>query len=212
MYKFIKYKTTYPVGETYISGWCFEPQSIDDVLEFSLKYTKGLAVTEFGNMLQSLVKCFNLESYEKYGFNTSWLFNHSHPTSPFGIGMHLQLCVGNGLSILGAEEKLMKDMMDGRISAWNSGLRCFYPEDGFRCISFDDRFSTIYDEVYKDSIVFPDIDRPTIEDVNFMQWDGGKHWYAKIGKIDVVVNGEQKWNTKDEAIKAAKKFINENWK
>ena len=29
--------------------------------------------------------------------------------------------------------------------------------------------------------------------------------------MDVVVNGEQKWNTKEEAINAAKSYIDENW-
>ena len=51
-----------------------------------------------------------------------------------------------------------------------------------------------------------------IDDVKFIMWNGGKHWYAKIGKLDVVVNGIQKWNTKEEATKAAKQYINENWK
>ena len=58
MYKFIKYKTTFG-NKTFISDWVFEPQSIDDVLEFTLKYTKGIANTEFGNMVQSLFKNFN---------------------------------------------------------------------------------------------------------------------------------------------------------
>lgn len=210
MYKFIKYKTTHN-GETFISDWCFEPQSMDDVLEFSLKYTKGLATTEFGNMCQYLIKNFNQESYDKYGINTKWIFNNEHPTSPYGIGIDFVMNT-MGLPLMVASEKLMKDTMDGRINAWNSGMRCFYPNDGFRCIRFDDRFSEVCDEIFNDSIVFPDIDRPSIEDVKFMVWDGGKHWYAKIGKMDVVVDGQQKWNTKNDAIEASKKFIEANWK
>lgn len=80
-----------------------------------------------------------------------------------------------------------------------------------RCVLFDETCSVICDEVYKNSLVFPDVERPSIEDVNFIVWNGGKHWYAKIGKMDVVVNGEQKWNTKEEAINAAKSYIDENW-
>lgn len=209
MYKFIKYKTTFG-NKTFISDWVFEPQSIDDVLEFTLKYTKGIVNTEFGNMVQSLFKNFNADSYAKYGVNSKWLFEGDHPTSLFGVGMNL-LTGTFGMGLMPAANKLMKDIVDGRISSWQHGQRCFYPADGMRCVGFDESCSVICDEVYKETMIFPDIDRPSIEDVNFMVWDGGKHWYAKIGKLDVVVNGEQKWNTKEEAINAAKIYINENW-
>jgi len=40
----------------------------------------------------------------------------------------------------------------------------------------------------------------------YTQWTNGSHWYAKIGNIDVVINGNQKWGTKWEAEEAVKKF------
>lgn len=209
MYKFIKYKTTLN-DKSFISDWCFEPQSKDDVLEFTLKYTKGIANTEFGNMVHSFFKNFDYKTYEKYGANSKWMFENSHPTSLFGTGMNL-LTSTLGMGLIPAANKLMKDIVDGRISCFEKGLRCFYPSDGMRCVCFDETCSVICDEVYKNSLVFPDVERPSIEDVNFIVWNGGKHWYAKIGKMDVVVNGEQKWNTKEEAINAAKSYIDENW-
>lgn len=42
--------------------------------------------------------------------------------------------------------------------------------------------------------------------IRLSQWPGGTHWYATIGNKDVVVNGEQKWNTRKEALKMAKIF------
>jgi len=44
----------------------------------------------------------------------------------------------------------------------------------------------------------------------YMQWANGRHWYAKIGDIDIMVDGEQKWNTKVEAQEAVKKWKNGN--
>jgi len=40
----------------------------------------------------------------------------------------------------------------------------------------------------------------------YMQWTNGSHWYAKIGNADVIVDGDQKWDSKKEAQKAVKKF------
>ncbi len=47
----------------------------------------------------------------------------------------------------------------------------------------------------------------TEKDIRTIKWPGGKHWYAKIGDIDVVVDGDQKWNTKAAAQKAAERFL-----
>lgn len=43
--------------------------------------------------------------------------------------------------------------------------------------------------------------------IRVMQWPGGNHWYAKIGNQDVVIDGEQKWYSRNKAIKMAKEFI-----
>lgn len=45
------------------------------------------------------------------------------------------------------------------------------------------------------------------EGPRFIQWEGGIHWYAKIGDEDIIVDGKQKWDTKREAEIAAKKFL-----
>lgn len=61
-------------------------------------------------------------------------------------------------------------------------------------------------------LTFPDEDKPTMDDVRFIVWGGGEHFYAKIGKLDVVdEHGNQKWNTKREAEAAARWYIEKNW-
>ena len=37
------------------------------------------------------------------------------------------------------------------------------------------------------------------EDIKIIKWPGGVHFYAKIGTMDVVVDGKQKWDTHTEA-------------
>lgn len=45
------------------------------------------------------------------------------------------------------------------------------------------------------------------EKLRIIQWPDGKHFYAKVGKTDVVFDGVQKWDTKKEAETAGKKFL-----
>ena len=41
------------------------------------------------------------------------------------------------------------------------------------------------------------------------KWPNGTHYYAKIGGVDVVVDGEQKWDTREEAQEAIDRFLSE---
>lgn len=61
----------------------------------------------------------------------------------------------------------------------------------------------IVDTIIKDKMAFPiDIDMR----VRIIIWRGGTHCYAKIGNIDVIMDGKQKWDTFDEAKKAGEKY------
>lgn len=44
-------------------------------------------------------------------------------------------------------------------------------------------------------------------DIKITRWPDGSHYYAKIDSIDVVVKGDVKWNTYDEAEKHAKEYM-----
>lgn len=48
------------------------------------------------------------------------------------------------------------------------------------------------------------------QEPRYLQMQGGKHWYVKVGQFDVVVDGEQKWNTLPEAKTAYSKWKEEN--
>ena len=74
--------------------------------------------------------------------------------------------------------------------------------------------NTMYEirsRVFVDEFKFPE-EEPLLKNVRFIQWPNGSHWYAKIGKHDIVdCNGNQKWNTRAEAEKAATDFINRGY-
>ena len=56
--------------------------------------------------------------------------------------------------------------------------------------------------------ILPD-DVYSIADIRVFQWPDGKHWYAKVSQIDVVIDGEQKWNARWVAQEKAEQFLNE---
>jgi hypothetical protein len=47
----------------------------------------------------------------------------------------------------------------------------------------------------------------SVEDIRILRFKNGTHYYAKIKNIDVVIDGEQKWNSEIEARENAKKFL-----
>jgi hypothetical protein len=65
---------------------------------------------------------------------------------------------------------------------------------------------TIVREVDTDTFAVPN-KRYTNDDIEVSQWIRGKHYYAKVGLQDVVVEGQQKWHTFQTAHDMAKIFV-----
>ena len=67
----------------------------------------------------------------------------------------------------------------------------------------------ITDERFSEELIYPIEAQYNFDDVRYIQWPDGKHWYAKVGNFDICdKEGNYKWNTKEEAMNAAKKFCN----
>jgi hypothetical protein len=64
----------------------------------------------------------------------------------------------------------------------------------------------VLDSHKSDKLIFPQ------SEIRLLQWKGGRHWYAKIGNVDVIVDDEQKWDTKIEAKQKALTYLNKSWK
>jgi hypothetical protein len=64
-------------------------------------------------------------------------------------------------------------------------------------------------------LIYPREAQYHLDEVRYMQWDvpgvsKGVHWYAKVGNFDIVdEKGNQKWDTKEEAMAAAEWFCQE---
>lgn len=76
-----------------------------------------------------------------------------------------------------------------------------------------DNNDEIVEEVEKEELIYPEDEVfYTQNDIRIINWDGGKHFYAKVGDLDVVdKNGNQKWNTWKEARSHAWDFYYENF-
>ena len=78
-------------------------------------------------------------------------------------------------------------------------------------VLIDNQYIEVVETIKKDTISYPDNKNITLDDVRFMKWPNGSHWYCKIGEIDIVDQyGNQKWHDKTDAINAAKWFIEIN--
>lgn len=128
-----------------------------------------------------------------------------HPTTPWAKAIETYMQVWN-MSWINTAHKLETETINGKLQLFdrgctiylNNGLTYFSPKDN---VEYND-------ECWKDVLEYPEPEFYTYKDIRYIQWKDGSHWYAKIGKYDVVdENGNQKWNTRNEAINAAYSFL-----
>lgn len=207
-YKFIKYRTEYPNPEmSFTSGWVFAPQSLSDVYDFFERFTIPALNGEMDDFWHEFSKKF---LHGDAAGDTEALNEHMCSVGGFTTAAWMT-AKSAGIAPVYVSRNMAFDLLKNRIKYFSEGGHVFYGKDGLRNIAMDSRYSTIVDECYTDTIEFPDFKRPTLADVKYTMWDGGRHWYAKVEKLDVVVDGVQKWNSKSETVAAAKRFIEETW-
>ena len=98
-----------------------------------------------------------------------------------------------------------------RLQMFRSG-REIYLSHSIQVVTVATRFVDILTMTERNALTFPDEEKPEMKDVRFIVWEGGVHYYAKIGKLDIVdKDGNQKWNTRAEAESAARWYINKYW-
>ena len=113
------------------------------------------------------------------------------------------------LALFDTANELLLTAIKGRLKDIDKG-EAVYLEDGVRQFGYTSKnpYFEIVETYYSDKLEYPDFKNPTLDDVRFIQWNGGEHWYAKVNKEDITDEiGRQKWNTKGEAKKAAKWYI-----
>lgn len=125
---------------------------------------------------------------------------------PYIVEVTAQLPENQGLPWVVVATKVENLMLQSRIELFNKGTKFYLNKE--MVVLVDSPILEITNMIIKDTMVYPDDEEMTVKDARYIQWDNGIHWYAKVGKFDVVdKDNNQKWNTKKEAQEATKWFI-----
>lgn len=139
----------------------------------------------------------HMEKYVKMdiatGFRDKIEHPHNHSSSNWRSGIELIQQV-HGKSFFDASVQLENTMLQNKIkSLLNNKVLLLTSECTY--MELIDEME-IVESVYMDEMIFPQYNK---SDIRVLQWAGGNHYYAKIGRMDVVYNNQQKWDTYDEA-------------
>ena len=162
-------------------GYLFDIQSTAEAFEWYKNVRVPAGVEEFNNAVGS-----------REGGNP----NGSHATKGWALAYLAGL---KGISLVGALTKFNVDLAAGMEKVLNQQGRIFINTNG-GYFGYADSLEI------SDTKEIPHWKLPT-EEIRILQWPGGKHYYAKVGNQDVVVDGLQKWNSKYDAQRAAEKFL-----
>ena len=191
MYKFVRIhkKNSADYGD-----WFFKPESLDDINEHWKTYCGAEIKKTIHERVQHVFK------YGRAG----------HPTTQFGMGVEA-FCTATNLDFAEGCVNIEQEALRNRIRDFENG-REIYLNEGMTVYMLDDRFFEVVETVEVENLEFPTKKNWTMDDVRYMQWNmlgnTGDHWYAKLGKRDIYdEEGHMKWDTKSEAEKAAKWFI-----
>lgn len=188
MYHFVKYNNI----------WYLKVETKQDIIDHYNIILKREYEEGFNDRKSSIHPCKNGYVYIE------------HPTTPWAKAVEIYMQVWN-MSWVMAANKLETEMINTRLNMFNNA-RPLHLSNGLTTFVHNDTLinGTIkyQDECWKDTLEYPEPEHYTENDIRYIQWKDGSHWYVKIGKYDVVdENGNQKWNTRNEAINAAYKFL-----
>lgn len=185
MYHFVKFNNT----------WYLKPEKLEDVTEHFKKFCGREFEQGFNDFKDNTIikKDYNGEKY---------LYSKNHSSSVWRNVVELTMQF-TGDSWLKTACSLEKRTYKDRINKFNEGKPIFLT-DGLPYFP-PKEWPTYDEEVWKDELEFPY--EYNFKDVRFIRWPGGRHWYAKLGSIDIVDKyGYQKWNDKYYAMEVAKKW------
>ena len=200
-YEFVRFKSLTTGEESH--KWWFAAKTAKQVMEHAEKFFKPTMQEGFNESAHNAIEGI----FRRNGFMP-------HPTSEVSASIEsITLIKGfertSPFALFDTANELLLTAIKGRLKDIDRG-EAVYLEDGVRQFGYTSKnpYFEIIETYYSDKLEYPDFKKPTLDDVRFIQWDGGEHWYAKVNKEDIVDKfGNQKWNSKDEAEKAAKWYI-----
>ena len=183
MYHFVKFNNT----------WYLKPEKLEDVIEHFKKFCGREFKEGFEDFRDnvSVKKDYNGEKY---------LYSKNHSSSLWRYAVEMTMQFG-GESWLNAANSLEEQTYKNRIERFLEGKPIFLT-DGLPY--YPPKEWPEYDEeVWKDELEFPY--EYNYENCRFLQWPDGRHWYVKIGNIDIGDKyGNYKFSDKSYAQKVAK--------
>ena len=185
MYHFVKFNHT----------WYLKPETLEDVIEHFKKFCGREFEEGFKDFKDNMVilKNSNGEPY---------LYSKNHSSSVWRNAVEMTMRIKDQSWLEAAcsiEDQTYKD----RINIFNSGKPIFFT-DGLAYAPLKD-WPEYDDEVWKEKLEFPY--EYQYENCRFLQWPGGRHWYVKIGSIDICDDwGHYKFSDKSYAQEVAKKW------
>ena len=183
MYHFVKFNNT----------WYLKPEKLEDVIEHFKKFCGREFKEGFEDFRDnvSVKKDYNGEKY---------LYSKNHSSSLWRYAVEMTMQFG-GESWLNAANSLEEQTYKDRIERFLEGKPIFLT-DGLPY--YPPKEWPEYDEeVWKNELEFPY--EYNYEDCRFLQWPDGRHWYVKIGNIDIGDKyGNYKFSDKSYAQKVAK--------
>ena len=200
-YEFVRFKNLATDEES--QKWWFAAKTARQVMEHAEKFFKPTMQEGYNSAAHDAV-----EAIFKYG----GIMNHATNEIASSIEAITEIKGfkrSSPLALFDTANELLLTAINGRLKDIDKG-EAVYLEDGVRQFGYTSKnpHFEIVETYYSDKLEYPDFKKPTLDDVRFIQWDGGEHWYAKVNKEDIVDEfGRQKWNTKCEAEKAAKWYI-----
>ena len=166
--------------------WKLVCEDMETMNEHALAYLKPVIKTGMDDMIQHATKGYHISSW--WASAMLPLF-HGAP---------------QGLNVLEASMTIEKDLYDtkSRMIEESGGV---YLTDGPSYMSFSEHL-TVVDTLVKENISFPHYSE---EDIIVKRWQGGVHYYAQVGGLDVVIDGKQNWNDAMMARRMALKYLKE---
>ena len=185
MYHFVKFNNT----------WYLKPEKLEDVID----HFKKFCGREFDEGFEDFCKNSEIRtSYDGSKYRDSK--NHSSSVWRYAVEMTIDLKGMGWLeSAVSLEERTYKDrikkFLEGKPIFFTDGLPYYPPIE----------WPKYDEEVWKDELEFPY--EYQYENCRFLQWPGGRHWYVKIGNIDIGDSyGNYKFSDKSYAQEVAKKW------
>lgn len=198
-YKFVRFKSLIDGEES--KKWWFVAKSGGDVIEHAEKFLVPTMQEGFNSASKDAI-----DAIFKFG-DVSLM---THPTNEIASAIERISAIKykpSPMAFFNTGNEMLQTAINQRLKEVEKG-KTIYLENGVREFGFSPMHYEIIEEHYSDELVYPDFLIPTLDDVKYVQWTGGYHWYAKVNREDVVDElGNQKWNTKKEAEEAAKWYI-----